>query len=202
MFLMSCTALPIGVIPDGSISAMEAGDYTGLIYGCMGSQPIAGFNYCREIEGSATTRTLTFISPDPNCEGDRCVEIKVYNQQAALVWGYSFPKGERSKTITWSVLTKKETFDIGDRGFWAYVYSMVYIGEDGREHDTITQGEIRLRVIKSSYQNLDNVKFDRNFVWKFTFNDFPIKMTTGGRTWIGGQGEELGENPSPDQDQQ
>lgn len=201
LFLLSCGAMPKGVKQDDQMSAVMAGDYTGLIYGCMGNQPIPGFLYCREIEGSATTRTITFISPDPNCGGDRCVEIKVYNQQASLVWGYAFQKGERSKTIQWNVLTRKDTFDQGDRGFWAYVYLVTYIADDGKEYDTITQGEIRMRVVKAEYQNLDNVKFDHNFVWKFVYEGTPIKMTTGGRTWIGLPGEDMGEDVDPGQNQ-
>jgi len=173
-----------GVKEDTQMSALEAGDYTALIEGC-GNQPVPGYTYCRKIEGNATGELLFFLAPPSIvCPENICAEIKVYNPSGEVAWGGIIPKGQPSISVEWKQLTKKDTFDVGDRGFWGYMYTYYYVGEDGNTHQTVTQGEIRLRVIRKAYISLQEVSEDSNFVWKWKHKGHDIKMTTGGRTYV------------------
>lgn len=160
------------------MSTIEAGDKTALIQGC-GNQLIAGYTYCRKLEGDNTNEKISFVIPSLKCESkdDECASLTIFFPDGTPSYGYIFKKGETVHRVNWSELTKKSSFDVEDRGFWPYIYRMKFIADDGRERETVTEGEIRLRVLRKSYISLSNIKEDINFVWKFNFDNTDVKIT-------------------------
>lgn len=176
----SCTS---GLALDKEIGAVEAEDLTALVQGC-GNQLVSGYTYCRKMEGEATNESITFVAPISNCKNGECTELKIFYPDGSPSYGYVFKKGESKHVVKWTTLTKKNTFDVQDRGFWLFTYRIKFIDTDGRERETVTEGEIRLRVYRQAYIPLHEVPEDRNYVWKFNFDGVNVRMTTGGRTYV------------------
>lgn len=188
--------------PDAFASALEAGDYTGLIRvsGC-GHQPqvISGYTYCRVQEGEARGE-VTFIAPPEakECDEPACVDFKIFDPSGGNPIGRVIPKGEVTAVVTWKELLRKDSFAPGDAGFWPYVYTIRWKDKDGRPRKTVSEGEIRLRVYRARvctpqegggetcrpYVPLAEVASDPNFVWDFSVDGFRVKMTTGARTHV------------------
>lgn len=165
------------------MSAIQGGDLTALIQGC-GNQLVSGYTYCRKMEGDNTSEVVQFVAPSTKCGSDSCAELKVFFPDGSPSYGYQFKKGETVHRVKWSDLTKKSTFDVDDRGFWPFTYKVKWLDADGRVRETVTEGEIRLRVLRSGYLPLHEVQDDSNFVWKFQHDNTQVKMTTGGRTFV------------------
>lgn len=171
-------------LKDSGMSAVEGKDFTALIEGC-GNQMIAGYTYCRKTEGEAATDALYFFGPITNCKRDFCVEFKIYGPDGEVVYGNSLPKKSNRAKVSWKDLLKRETFEVGDRGFWLYRYRVFWLDENKNENVSISEGEIRLRVIAKGYTPLNAVISDSNFTWVYrTKNNELIKMTTGMRTYV------------------
>jgi hypothetical protein len=170
--------------PDTSpLVAIEGGDLTALVQGC-GNQLVSGYTYCRKMEGDNTNENITFVVPTTKCNQDSCAELKIFFPDGSPTYGYVFKKGETAHRVLWSSLTKKTTFDVDDRGFWPFTYRIKWIDNKGQVRETVTEGEIRLRVLRQGYISLHDVADDMNFVWKFKYDGVEVKMTTGGRTYV------------------
>ena len=174
----------VGLVPDPAMAAVEAGDKTALIEGC-GNQLVSGYTYCRITEGDATGQSLTFVAPPTICERDACVFFKVFFPTGEPSYEDSVTRGETRKEIPWSMLLKRETFEKSDRGFWPFVYTIYWLDKEGNEQITISEGEIRLRVLDAGYQALHESKKNPNFVWKWKHDGVDVGMTTGARTHVG-----------------
>lgn len=166
-----------------TISAIEAGDVTALVQGC-GNQLVSGYTYCRKMEGENTSEVVAFVIPSSRCGEDSCAEVKIFYPDGSPTYGYQFRKGETIHRVKWSDLTKKNHFDVDDRGFWPYTYRIKWLDFEGKQRETITEGEIRLRVLRQGYIPLHEVQGDSNFVWNFKFDNTQVRMTTGGRTYV------------------
>lgn len=183
-----------GVRLDQAMASVEGEDYTALIEGC-GNQLVPGYTYCRKTEGQQAAESLVFVAPpvkclekDPETGADTgpCVTFKVYFPDGSKpAYGGSIPRGQTRASVPWNTILGKNSFELGDRGFWPYTYAIRYIGQDARERTAVSQGEIRMRVMKKDYVPLDNVSEDANFVWKWQDNGVPVRMTTGARTFVG-----------------
>lgn len=172
---------------DIGMSAVEGGDFTALIEGC-GHPIIAGYTYCRKTEGDAANDNLYFIGPITNCKRDFCVEYKLYGPNGEVLDGGSLNRKANRKAIPWSKILGRDTFEINDRGFWLYTYKVYWLDKDGNENTSVSEGEIRMRVIRKEYTPLDNVAHDINFVPQWSFyarGGETIRMTTGMRTYVG-----------------
>lgn len=168
-----------------SQNALAAGDYTALIQGC-GLQLNDGFIVCRKQEGDATQDLLHFVAPPVECANkDSCVSFKILFPDGSNSFGAKIPKGSVDFPVPWTELTHKKTFDKGDRGFWGYSYDIQYTGSDGQEYHVFTLGEIYMRVIAKGYDSLHASVSDPNFAMEFVYDGIPVKMTTGGRTYVG-----------------
>jgi hypothetical protein len=166
-----------------TMTAIAAGDLTALIQGC-GNQLVSGYTYCRKVEGDNTTESVVFVIPTSKCGEDSCAEVKIFFPDGSPTYGYVFKKGETIHRVKWADLTKKSTFDIDDRGFWPFTYRIKYIDKQGKQRETVTEGEIRLRILRKGYTPLHEISEDMNFVWKFQYDGVDVKMTTGGRTYV------------------
>lgn len=174
-----------GVKPDEFMSAAQAGDYTALIEGC-GNQLTAGYTYCRKTEGQSAAENIFFVAPKTNCLGEGpCVTFKVFFPNGSPSYGGSVPRGTTRVAIPWSVLVKKDRFEIEDRGFWQYIYDIRWLDLAGREQLTRSFGEIRMRVVPSGYVSLSEIPEDKSFVWSWSDNGTIVRMTTGARTYVG-----------------
>lgn len=174
-----------GVRLDTAMAAVDAGDFTAIVEGC-GHQPVVGYTYCRKQEGEATNDKITFIAPPSSCLGSEpCSSLKVFYPDGSPTLGLDFPKKTGRLAIGWSDLTKKPTFDSGDRGFWPFVTTVRYLGEDGKERTSVAEGEIRLRVYRNGYLPLNEVREDQAYAWKWASGGFIYRMTTGARAYAG-----------------
>ncbi len=205
-----------GLIPDSSPLAISAGDFTALIKieGC-GFQPQVqeGYTYCRVTEGPVGSMAVTFIAPpqsaqcqphacapnNPSCDPASCVDFTLFYPNQAPAYSDTIPHGQTSKSVPWTKLVQKNTFDPDDTGFWLYTYTIRWTDNQGREQKTISDGEIRLRVVRSqvcppdhgpndkacqAYVPLRNSPDDPNFVWSWVEDGQTIRMTTAARTYV------------------
>lgn len=178
--LTSCDSIKI----DEAMSAVEGRDKTALIESC-GTQLIVGFTYCRVTEGSSANKSIVLVAPITNCSKDSCVFYKFFSPNGEIIFGGSFPKNSNKIQVKWSDLVKRETFSAGDRGYWGMIYEIYWNDSEGREMVTMSEGELRLRVVKEGYKPLHEVKDDPNFTW--FYNDqsgVEVKMTTGARAYV------------------
>lgn len=199
MAAYGCSTQPF-LKADVSPLAIEALDPTALlrVEGC-GYQPLVteGYAYCRVTEGPVGNMALTFIAPpqSTNCGTVPCVSFTIFYPDQSPAYEGSIPAGKTSQTVLWSDLVKKSTFSASDRGFWPYTYTIHWIGADSRPMVTVSEGELRLRVIKTqvcgpqgppcpAYVPLRNSVTDENFVWAWTEGNQKIQMTTGARTFV------------------
>lgn len=181
------TARP--VTKDTQMGAMEAGDYTALIEGC-GNQLVPGYTYCRKLEGSVADENLYFVVPITRCaRTDFCASFKVYLPSGEPAYGASIPKGESRAEVPWKTILGRDTFQVGDRGFWLYTYEIHYTGTDFKDYVIYSEGEIRMRVVKQGYTALQNIEDDPNFTL-FLHNKktgVDVKMTSTARTYVSKQ---------------
>lgn len=174
------------VKPDAELDALAAGDNTALVEGC-GNQLVSGYTYCRKREGDVGDDSLYFVGPASNCLGTgSCVSFKLYFPDGSQpAYGGSIPRGQTRVGVPWKSILGKNTFQVGDRGFWPFVMWVKYIQPDGKEYQTVSQGEIRMLVVRKEYISLSNVMDDPNFVWSWSENGVPVKMTAGSRIYVG-----------------
>lgn len=165
-------------------STLLDGDATGIVEGC-GQQPSTLGMFCRQQEGDASNKSVWFIGPPAKCNKDEaCVFIKIWNAQGQLVWGGSIPKSQTRIEVPWSTLLGRQTFELGDRGFWTFNTQVFWVDQDGKDRESLSQGDIVLRVFKKTYQPLHAVLDDPNFVWTWEDGSFQYKMTSGLRASI------------------
>lgn len=195
---LSCSGQ--GLIQDASPLAIAAGDFTALIRvdGC-GPQPQVqeGFTYCRMTEGPVGNFAVTFVAPPQavNCKTAPCVDFTLFYPDQSPAYSDSIPYGLTSKSIPWKTLTGRDAFIPNDTGFWIYTYTIRWTDAQGLERKTVSDGEIRLRVVRSqvcdehgkcaAYVPLRTAPNNPNFVWSWIENGQPIRMTTAARTYVG-----------------
>lgn len=232
--LASCSSPGLSNI-DPSVPAIQAGDFTALISieGC-GFQPQVqeGYTYCRIPEGPAGTLAVTFLAPpqakhcaphacpsqagqtgqltSASCQPTACVDFTLFYPDQSPAYQDSIPPGQASKTVPWTTLTKKADFTPDDTGFWIYTYTIRWTGADGFEHKTVSDGEIRLRVIRTqtcdaegancaAYVPLRSAADDPAFVWSWVESGQAIRMTTAGRTYVSYADPQTPPSPQPAQ---
>ena len=157
---------------------------TSPIQGC-GNQPIVGYTYCRKTEGFSADELLYFYGPPAQCSKPPCVIVKIYAPNGAPALSVPIKPDETRLALPWRDLIKNPTFRTSDRGMWLYCLDITFRGTDGIEHQSTTCGEIRLRVLAANYTPLHNQAQDANFTWIWCENQWTIKMTSSGRTFIG-----------------
>jgi hypothetical protein len=193
-----------GFVADTSPLAIAAGDFTALIRvdGC-GKQPQVqeGYTYCRMTEGPVGQFAVTFIAPPQaakckpvGANTPVCVDFTIFYPDQSPAYSDSIPFGETSKTIPWQKLTGKDHFTPDDTGFWIYTYTIRWTDAQGLERKTVSDGEIRLRVVRSqvcdesgkcaAYIPLRSAPDNPNYVWTWVQDGQVIRMTTAARTYL------------------
>lgn len=172
------------VRPDSSALAAEMNDATVMIEGC-GNQPIVGYTYCRVTEGQSTEgNNLILLSPPTVCKSEPCVVFNIYMPQGQDDFSVSVPMGQTRTMLPWGKILNRPTFEKGDRGFWGIVMKWKWLDLEGKEYESIAEGEIRMRVLSRDYERLDNGDENSAFVWKWRDLSFNYRMTTAGRAAI------------------
>jgi hypothetical protein len=167
--------------PDLGVSAVVAGDSTAFVEGC-GNMPIEGYTYCRKMEGDTSNGKIWFHAPPSQCDDkDSCVSLKIYIFGEDPM-GFTFPKGITKVGVEWKAIIGKNIFEVHDRGFYPFDYTIKWNDKAGREQFTFVDGEIRLVVYTKEYVPLHDVEEDPNFVWIWEDGGCVYKMTTGGRS--------------------
>lgn len=186
LMMAGCNNFPV----EKAVSAMEGKDATAPIQGC-GNQPIAGFTYCRVVEGEVAKAHLTVYGPVTNCDREEgCVHFKIFYPEGDVpTYSQWIKKGETSARVYWKDLIKSEVFTKGHRGYWPVKYWVYWKHpEEGNEMVSETDGEIRLRVIDKEYTPLHESATDPNYAWSFVAKDGTVvNMTTGLRTYVKGK---------------
>lgn len=175
-----------GVEEDSSLEPIIANDTTLIIEGC-GHAPIIGYTYCRKIDGQSTTDSLVFHVPPTNCGKSECIYVKILMPDGSPAVGLSAKSGETKLEVSWKTLLKREVFQAGDRGLWIVLVEIHYLDSLGVLKKTLIEAEIRLRVLATGYISLLNVEEDPNFIWLWQNNDRKFKMTSNGRSFMGGR---------------
>lgn len=180
LFISCIARLPV----DSAMSAIDGLDKTALVEAC-GNQLVPGYTYCRKTEGTTTDEFINFIAPPAQCKQYPCVILKVFfPDNSQETYAYEFRKGEIVHKVAWKEILDRDIFSIDDRGFWPFMYKIKWVDQDGRERTSITEGEIRLRVLKKRYEALNDAQDNENFVWKYKYKNVQIKMTSSGRTFV------------------
>jgi hypothetical protein len=199
-FAAACGTDPVLKPETSTPTAIEALDPTALlkVEGC-GYQPLVteGYAYCRVVEGPVGSMALTFIAPPQSakCKTAPCVDFTLFYPDGSPAYQDSIPFGQTSKTVPWTTLVKKDTFSAADRGFWPYTYTIRWIGADGRSYKTVSEGELRLRVIRSqvcdpqgsqckAYVPLRESVDSPDFAWTWQEGSQVIRMSTGARVYV------------------
>ena len=176
-----CSRPGVVTITDSAPPAIAAGDFTALIRvdGCGAqSQVQEGYAYCRMTEGPIGNQAVTFIAPPQaiKCLHAPCVDFTIFFPNQSPSYSDSIPEGQSSKSVPWTKLMGKTTFDPNDTGFWLYTYTIRWMDQAGLERKTVSDGEIRLRVVRSqvcdangahcsAYVPLRTAPDDPNFAW-------------------------------------
>lgn len=177
----SCTK---GVRLDTAMAAIEAGDKTAPIEGC-GQQLQDGVLVCRKTEGDASQDQIVFVGPPAECAGkDPCVTFKIFYPDGSPSYAGSIPRGMTRIPVPWEQLLKRSTFEKNDRGFWGYSYAIRYLGPDGKERMTYSDGFIFLVVTSQGYTSLHELPDDPNYAWSWVEDGAQVKLTTGARVYV------------------
>jgi hypothetical protein len=191
LLITLCAVLLLGmsrcaaVQPDPSqVFAMEANDATVMISGC-GSQPVVGYTYCRVEEGQAGDLSLTLHAPPVKCRSRPCVSFRIFYPSGHPTEGVTVPDGQTAVTIPWKNLLQRDTFGVGDRGFWPVVMEWKWLDAQGNEHTSVAEGEIRLRVLSRGYEPLHEVTDHPAFAWRWTDSGHEFRLSTAGRASVG-----------------
>ena len=179
--LMGCSSTPVRL--DNSMQASLAGDTTGIVFGC-GNQPVAGYTYCRRVEGPIGNDALIFLAPIVKCKNEPCRTLKIFSPESSTVYGSAFKEGSDEISVKWTDIVKRQVFDAQDRGFWPFIIEVRFTAEDGFEHKTILEGEIRLRILRKEYVSLHSVMDDTAFFWIWESHGHLLKVSASGRTTV------------------
>lgn len=182
LVLVGCKSIPI----DPSVHAQEANDATVIIEGC-GFQPVAGYTYCTPHEGDHTARDFLVLHSPPieDCgDNDSCVSYMIMFPNGHPAIQLAVPKGETRTMVKWSDLTGKDTFDRNDRGLWAVFQIVLWEDGDGAIRNILSEGEIRLRVIREGYNPLRHAKDSNWFATRWKAGEWKMGQSTSGRTGV------------------
>lgn len=179
--LVGCSNTPVRL--DNSMQANLAGDTTGLVVGC-GHQPVVGYTYCRRVEGPIGDDKLIFLAPITKCKKEPCRSLKIFSPESSAVYGTFFAEKSDEISVKWTDIVKRQVFDAQDRGFWPFIIEVRFTADDGFEHKTILEGEIRLRILRKEYVSLHSVKDDTAFFWIWESHGHLLKVSASGRTTI------------------
>ena len=171
-------------IDTSPVFAQEANDATVIIEGC-GSQPVVGYTYCRVREGDPTSGTLRLAIPPTACQKASCAQVTVFFPDGTPSLGFAVPRGVTHLDLEWKQMVKRPTFEKLDRGFWPILLEWWWIDADGNEHRSVAEGEIRMRVIGTSYVPLHEVEESNEYAWRWQDENGRYRMTTAGRAWSG-----------------
>ena len=177
--IVSCSS----VVIDRSMGAIDANDTTAIIQGC-GNQAIVGYTYCRKSVGDSTQDFLIMIVPQTKCNKPPCAEYKIFSPDLQPIIGDFFSSTSSTAKVYWNQITGKTTFDQNDLGIFPFEYKIRYLNDQNQEGAFYMQGEIRLRVLASGYQSLEDTVNDSNFTFFNTYNGYQLKATTSGRATI------------------
>lgn len=187
LLLVACACLrSTRLIMDQGVSAVEGGDATAIVTGC-GNAPIVGFTYCRKIEGDSTQEKIIFHAPTQAKDCPRsfpCTTGKIFRPDGSVV-GIEFKEGQSTAQISWEELLMRPQFEKFDRGFYLFFIETEYLDPQGARRTIFQEGEIRLRVIGKNYIPLHEVPSDKNFTYTWKHNGYKMKLTTGGRAYVG-----------------
>ena len=160
--------------------AAEANDKTVIIEGC-GNQPVVGYTYCRVREGTPTEQTISLMAPPIKCKTKPCVVFTIFYPNGQPSKSVEVPDGKTKVTIPFSDLVKRDHFERDDLGFWGIRMDYRFIDTSEREFTGFAEGEIRLRVLRSSYVPLNESEADQNLVWRWSDKRFKYGFSTKGR---------------------
>jgi hypothetical protein len=188
LLVMACACLKTSrIIMDQGISAVEGGDATAIVSGC-GNAPIVGYTYCRKTEGDETIKEkIIFHAPIQNksCpKGYPCTTGKIFLPDGSVI-GIEFKENSSTAQMTWEDILKRPKFEKFDRGFYLFTLETLYVDGQGNERMIFQEGEIRLRVIGKNYIPLHEVSNDKNFTYSWKSMGYNMKLTTGGRAYVG-----------------
>jgi hypothetical protein len=179
--MVGCSTPPVRL--DNSMQANLAGDTTGIVFGC-GNQPVSGYTYCRKTEGPIGNDALYFLAPIVKCKNEPCRTLKIFSPDSSTAYGIAFKEGSDEVLVKWTDIVKRQHFDVQDRGFWPFIIEVRFLAEDGFEHKTILEGEIRLRILRKEYVSLHSVKDDTAFFWIWESHGHLLKVSASGRTTV------------------
>jgi hypothetical protein len=162
-------------------------DYTVFMSGCGRETVVSDAILCRVIAGLTTkTEVLEFHAPpDSDCKGEHCTYVKIFFPDGRPALEKSIPKGQSTLNVPWSEMMGKESFDLTDRGLFSVTVEMHYLDPQGEERRMYMEGMIFLRVISPSYTSLELSEDDENFYWVWKEKKQTLKLTTGGRAYVG-----------------
>lgn len=174
------------VIIDPSTTAMAANDVTLVTEGC-GNQPVVGYTYCRTREGAATAdKKVTFLIPQTDCISQTsCASLKIFYPDGEPAAGYDVPKKQTRFAIAFDKILKRSSFTKDDRGFWPVVLTWRTYDQNKKERSISVEGEIRMRVLSSSYVPLQNSS-EAQWVWVDSVSRKTISYSTSGRALVSG----------------
>lgn len=182
LFVASCAAR-VAVVDPGPLTLIS-NDPTGIVAGC-GQQPTAGYVYCRMTEGGdAIAATLVFSLPPASCDLPTCSQVAVLSPTGAPVQRIDAAKGATYVTLKWSDIIGAPTFTKDARGFWPFVVHVHWIDPTGNPQETVTDGELRLRVVSKDYTALGGGWAPSEFAWQWISGRYEFGMTTAGRVQI------------------
>lgn len=170
---------------DPMMSALAGQDLTAMIEGC-GNQLVSGYTFCRKVEGDASKEEIYLVAPAAKCNDEKsCVEWKIFYPDGSGPVGGTFPLGQSRVAVKWKQLLNRDTFELGDGGFWGVRYIIKWIDQNGYPKQTTVDGEIRLIVHRKGYLPLNAASEDPAFVWSWQEGAVAARMTTGGRAYVG-----------------
>ncbi len=179
LLLVACAAR-VSNVDTGPLS-LVSNDPTGIVAGC-GQQATVGYVYCRKTAGDDTTDALLeFAVPPAVCPLAACSSLVILSPTGAPALRLDAPKGQTSITVKWSDLTGTPTFTADARGFWPFVLTVHWTDSSGNPQETVTDGEVRLRVLAKGYQTLGDGWSPSSFAWQWTAGAHEYGMTTAGR---------------------
>jgi len=187
LLLYGCSCSHFGLKLDPEIAI--GNDYTVLMSGCGRETLVTGAILCRVIAGLNTkTEIIEFHAPPSlDCKGEHCTYVKIFFPDGRPALEKSILKGQGKIDVSWFELVEKEVFDLQDRGLFSVTVEMHYLDPQGEERKMYMEGVIFLRVIPPSYTSLELSEDDENFYWIWKAKNQTLKLTTGGRAYVGPQ---------------
>lgn len=160
-------------------------DGSKLVEGC-GTQLQSGLLFCRVHQRQSAESEIYLVGPPAKCNrDDSCVFFKIFFPNGEPALEKALPEDSTSVAIPWKELIKRDSFELNDRGWWPVIRTIHWIDEEDRDRKTVDEGLIYLRVLRNDYKALHESPDNEYFVWHHVYNGIDVKMTSGGRTYVG-----------------